>query len=60
MIGTGWIIQNFAFVMEEFIPVLGVTEYLICFVFVHLGHSALHLAAKNSHPDCIKRLLQVE
>ncbi|XP_075596859.1 ankycorbin isoform X3 [Balearica regulorum gibbericeps] len=22
------------------------------------GHSALHLAAKNSHPDCIKRLLQ--
>ncbi|KAL2294188.1 hypothetical protein Nmel_007912 [Mimus melanotis] len=22
------------------------------------GHTALHLAAKNSHPDCIKRLLQ--
>ncbi|XP_042307686.1 ankycorbin isoform X3 [Sceloporus undulatus] len=24
------------------------------------GHSALHLAAKNSHPDCIKRLLQAK
>lgn len=27
---------------------------------IHLGHSALHLAAKNSHHECIRKLLQVK
>lgn len=39
------------FVLFEYFP----SFYLL----IHLGHSALHIAAKNGHPEYVKKLLQV-
>lgn len=48
------------FIMEIRDFKCAVVFFQFFFSLIHLGHSALHLAAKNSHHECVKKLLQVK